>query len=48
MLAPRGDDAWLLSSDAPFIMIVVEFLVTWTLVLLLEVRTVKQSQEHHV
>ena len=24
MLAPRGDDAWLLSHDAPFIMIVVE------------------------
>ena len=48
VLAPRGDDGWLPSYDAHFIVIVVGFLVTWTLVLLLEVRTVTQSQEHHV
>ena len=48
MLAPRGDDAWLPSYDAPFTMEGVGFLVTWTLVLLLGVRTVTQSQEHHV
>ena len=39
----RCDDAWLPSHDAPFIMLVVGFVVTWTLVLLLEVLTVAHA-----
>ena len=37
-----------MSYDAPFIMIVVEFLVTWSLVLLLEVWTVTSTENSRV